>query len=379
MKLTLVTETFPPEVNGVAMTLERLCLGMAARHHTVQVIRPRQMGDDDRGREGPLDHLTVPGVPLPRYKGLRMGLPVLWTLGRAFMRSRPDVVHIATEGPLGLAALMAARRLGLPVTSSFHTNFHTYGRHYGYGLLIRPVTAYLRWFHNHTAFTMTPSHDAQASLQVAGFNRVIVVGRGIDTAQFSPTWRDASLRQQWGAGEHDPVAMYVGRVAAEKNVPLVVEAVEAMQRIAPRLRFVIVGDGPARAALEKRHPDFVYAGMCRGEQLARHYASADVFLFASTTETFGNVITEAMASGLAVLTYDYAAGREHVRDGVNGHVVPLGDSTAFVARAGSIIQSPNAWPAMRQAARDTALTLSWDSIVDQFEAMLTRAAVSPEA
>lgn len=363
--MCLVTETFPPEVNGVAMTLERLVAGLRERGHRVDVVRPRQ----SRGDVGGNGDLTVRGLPLPGYPELKFGLPAGGTLRRRWAERRPDVVHVATEGPLGWSAIRGARRLGIPLSSSFHTNFHTYGDHYGYGLLKRVALWYLRAAHNRTDLTLVPSTTVLDTLRADRFRNLDLLGRGVDTTLFDPARRSEALRAGWGGGD-GPVAIHVGRLAGEKNIPLVVAAFEAMRREDPAMRLVLVGDGPARAALERAHPEYRFAGLRRGEDLARHYASGDVFLFPSVTETFGNVVTEALASGLVVLGYDYAAAGQLVRHGANGLVAPFGDEAAFVETAREIARAPRSWPALRAAARATALGASWDRIVRDFEERL---------
>lgn len=369
MRLALVTETYPPEVNGVAMTLSRLVGGLRARGHEVEVVRPRQ-----RGETGEPADLLVAGVPIPRYEALRMGLPSAERLARRWESWGPEVVHVATEGPLGLAALRAAGALGLPVTSSFHTNFHSYGGHYGLRALREMSLGYLRWFHNRTRLTLVPTRRGAEELAAQGFERTGVMGRGVDTGLFHPRKRDERLRAEWGAGPEDPVALYVGRVAAEKNLGLVVDTVLGLRRRVPGLRFVLVGDGPERAGLAAKYPEFHYAGMRRGEELAAHYASADLFLFASVTETFGNVVTEAMASGLATVTYDYAATREHVRHGENGYAAAFNDGGEFVRVAEAALAARGEWPEVRRAARATAEGVTWEAVVARFEADVKAAA-----
>ena len=376
MNIALVTETFPPEVNGVAMTLSRLVNGMRARGHGVEVVRPRQKIEVKAKAAGlpAVADMLVPGMPIPFYSTLRMGLPVTGRLKARWSARRPDVVHVATEGPLGLAALRAARLLGLPVTSSFHTNFHQYGGHYGLRLGRNLALRYMRWFHNRTRCTMVPASDLREQLADDGFERLTVLARGVDATLFSPVKRSEELRAAWGVGPQDPVVIYVGRIAAEKNLALAVEAFLAMQKEVPRAKFVLVGDGPEREPLAKRYPQFRYAGMLRGDALAAHYASADVFVFPSVTETFGNVVTEALASGLVVLAYDYAATREHVRAGENGFSAKFDDRGAFLAAAHGVMHRRGEWPAIRHAARATAERITWESIFDKFESELRVAA-----
>jgi glycosyltransferase involved in cell wall biosynthesis len=381
VKVALVTETYPPEVNGVAMTLSRLTGGLVKRGHSVEVVRPRQKDEIEGAVIEPVNgsgapsvaQWLVPGAPIPFYKTLRMGLPVQGTLVKRWSETRPDVVHVATEGPLGLAALNAAKKLGLPVTSSYHTNFHQYGGHYGLRFGRDLALLYMRWFHNQAACTLAPTDEMCAQLENEGFERLRTLARGVDATLFSPGKRSAELRASWGAGPDDPVMIYVGRIAAEKNLGQAVEAFLAMQAIEPRAKFVLVGDGPEKGPLAAKHPQFHYAGMRRGEELAAHYASADAFVFASVTETFGNVITEAMASGLVVVAYDYAATRQHVRHGVNGFAAEFGDRAAFVAAAREAINRRVEWQTLRGNARATALTITWDSIVDRFEEELNAA------
>jgi glycosyltransferase involved in cell wall biosynthesis len=374
VKLALVTETYSPEVNGVAMTLQRLVRGLAARGTEVTVVRPRLKGALAKDPADPagLAHEFVPSLPLPFYSDLRVGLPVYWRLRKLWRRQRPDVVHIATEGPLGWAALLAARNLGLPVSTSFHTNFQQYMQQYMFRAMHGIAFGYLRAFHNRAACTLTPTAQMKAELEAERFERVGVLTRGVDGVLFNPSHRSETLRSGWGVDADAPVFLYVGRLAVEKNIELAVRAFLRAQAVEPRARFVLVGDGPARCDLEKRYPQFHFAGMRRGEDLAAHYASGDVFLFPSATETFGNVVTEAMASGLAVLCYDYAAGRQHIRTWANGVLAPYGDAEAFVAAAEALMRRRAEWPALRAAARATAEGITWERVFVSFEDTLAR-------
>jgi glycosyltransferase involved in cell wall biosynthesis len=377
VKLSLVTETFPPEINGVAMTLHRLVSGLVARGHAVEVVRPRQSKSDIPTKEGLFTEMLVPGLPLPVYPELKIGLPVYLRLKSHWRRHRPDLVHVATEGPLGFAAVHAARALKLPISSGFHTNFHAYSKHYGVGFVRQAGFAYLRHLHNLTACTFAPSADVVETLTANRVRRVHLLGRGVDTACFNPLQRDETLRAAWGAESETPVALYVGRLAPEKNLGLVVETWRALRANTPDLRLVLVGDGPSRRELARKHPDILYAGVRRGADLARHYASGDLFLFASVTETFGNVVTEALASGLVVVAYDYAAARAHLTEGENGFLAAYDDPSAFHAAAARALAARDNWSGLRHAARASALGLSWESIVNGFEDTLCGLAGKP--
>lgn len=370
MKIVLVTETFPPEVNGVAMTLHRVTEGLSDRGHSLEVVCPFHRDRAELALSGNYTLEMVPGLPIPRYDDLRFGLPARSRLLCRWRVLQPDLVHIATEGPLGWSAMRAARGLGIPYITTFHTNFHRYGAHYGYGFLNKVVLRWLRSMRENATATFVPSETVREELAQAGFSRLSILGRGVDTVLYDPAKRDERLRASWGATPDTPVALYVGRVASEKNIPLTFRAYQAMRNILPDLKLVVVGDGPERAALEQTHPEVRFAGMRRGEDLARHYAAGDVFLFASLSETFGNVVTEAMASGLVVLGHDYAAPHQYIRDGDNGRLAPFGDTEGFLAAACSLAMERESWPSLRSAARATALDLSWDAILDHFESEL---------
>lgn len=371
-RIALVTETYPPEINGVALTLARLVDGLRARGHEVSLVHPRRRGDTPA-----VDTTLATGLPIPGYRELRFGLPARAALTAAWSARRPDIIYVATEGPLGWSAVNAARALGIGVVSGFHTNFDGYMKHYGAGWLRRPAAAYLRAFHNRTDATLVPSDELRRALEATGFRGVHVLSRGVDCRRFTPARRSSGLRATWGAQEDDLVVTYVGRVAAEKNVELAIDAYRAMQAVRSDLRFVVVGDGPARARLARAHPDLVFCGFRTGVELAAHYASADVFLFPSDTETFGTVTLEAMASELGIVAYDYAAARQHVTHTQDGLLVPYRDARAFVANAVRLACSPALLERMRRAARHTVLPIDWSRVVERFESVLLSMAARP--
>ena len=374
LRIAVVTETYPPEVNGVAMTLGRLVDGLQLRNHQIQLIRPRQHAGDQPHPTATLTEHLQRGIALPRYEGLKMGLPAKAALTRLWTKQRPDVVQIATEGPLGWSALVAANKLRLPVSSDFHTNFHSYSRHYGFGLLRRAIVAYLRKFHNKAAVTLVPTEGIRRELMASGYENIEVIGRGVDIRLFHPGRRDPALRARWGLADDETAVLYVGRLAAEKNLPLLFRAFDGMRQAHPAARLVLVGDGPERAFWQAKRPDAIFCGTRIGEALAAHYASADVFLFPSLTETWGNVTIEAMASGLAVVAYDCAAAEEVIRHGENGLKAPPEDEDAFVAEAVSLAPARALQRRLGTAAAAQAAQLSWDAIVDGFERVLLRLA-----
>lgn len=371
-RVAMVTETYPPEVNGVAMSMARLVNGLHERHHDVQLVRPQQTLAPGSAREARFDEVLTGGCPIPRYPHLRMGLPAKRTLVRLWSLRRPDAVHIATEGPLGWSALQAARHLQLPVTSDFRTNFHAYGQHYGIGWLTQPILAYLRKFHNRAHCTMVPTDALRNDLATRGFERLHVVGRGVDTRLFDPAKRNAALRRTWDAGDDDLVLAYIGRLAAEKNLDAVLAAHDALRVLRPNTKLLFVGDGPQRDALRARCPQAIFAGHRSGDDLAAHYASADVFLFPSLTETFGNVTTEAMASGLPVVAFDSAAAGQLIAHGRNGLLAAGADLPAFVRAALPLAHDATLRASLGAAARETACRIDWRSVVIRFESIVSQ-------
>jgi glycosyltransferase involved in cell wall biosynthesis len=366
LRIAVVTETFPPEVNGVAMTLGWLVNGLLQKGHSVQVVRPRQSREQTAVQQEGLDEVLSKGVPLPAYGELRFGMPSKNRLLKLWAERRPDIVHVVTEGPLGWSAVAAARKLQLPITSSFHTNFQSYSQHYGIGLLKTPIESYLRKLHNRTQATMVPTRSLVQDLTARGYENVTLLSRGVALEQFGPEHRSEALRRQWGAHGDEPVILLVGRLAKEKNVGLVVAAFRAIKARVPTVKLVLVGDGPLRKALTEACPEAHFAGVQKGADLAAHYASADLFLFPSVTETYGNVVPEAMASGLAVVSYDCAAALELIDSGDNGVLVPTGDDVSFVNASVQLAVDPERIARYRAAAAKAVADRSWDAVSESF-------------
>ncbi len=369
LRIAVVTETWPPEVNGVAMTLAKLVQGLSHRNHDVQLIRPRQTKTDSPMSDSSLEEVLMRGMPIPRYPELKLGLPSKKTLVKTWTLRRPDVVHIATEGPLGWSALQAAKVLKLPVTSDFRTNFQSYSKHYGVGWLRKPIVAYLRKFHNATACTMVPTRELMRTLSQNGFANLKVVSRGVDTKLFNISKRDTSLRSSWGATDDIKVLISVGRMAPEKNLDQVLKAYEALQVTGQAFKLVMVGDGPLKEQFQKRYPEIIFPGMLSQSNLAAYYASSDLFIFPSQTETFGNVTLEALASGIPVLAFDCAAARDWVQTGVNGWLVAENNPEGFAAQAVAIFNSKDLLDQITQSTRQQVVHLDWDQIAEQVESV----------
>lgn len=371
LKIAIVTETWPPEINGVAMSLMQLCKGLQKQGHKILLIRPKQKHVCDEF--SPNKECLVTAQAVPKYPDMRFGWPQYLKVSQAISDFAPHVVHIVTEGPLGFTALHAAKSKKIPVSSGFHSPFQEFSRFFDLAFLVKPVQRYLKWFHNHTDLTCVPSRDTEQALKQFGVTcPLVIVGRGVDVEKFSSSHRSEQLRRSWGVDHDTTVLLYVGRLSPEKEISVLIEAYVALKKCSQKkVQFVIVGDGPDRKRLEKMlgAEDIIFTGSLSGTSLAQTYASADVFVFASQVETFGNVVLEAMASGLPVVAYDYASAQLYLKNQQTGWLSPLGATDQFIQ---SILQLPDhaSLRVMGQQVMHDVQNIGWRHAVQQFEQAL---------
>jgi glycosyltransferase involved in cell wall biosynthesis len=377
VRIALFTDTYPDDVNGVARTLARLVDHALERGHEVALVTTRVSEAPARGVSM---HRQMPGIPVPMYPELQLARGID-RRGRARLHAfRPDVVHVATESTVGFSGRRWALRHGVPLVTSFHTNFPAYLHDYRMGALEPLLWRYLRWFHDRSLATFCPSRDTLETLRARGFHpRLRVWSRGVDTELFSPERRSEAVRNDIAPGA-DRILVYVGRLAAEKRVDFLMEAFGRIrERYGPGVALVFVGDGPAGERLRRSAPEGVhFTGYRTGVPLAEAFAAGDLFAFASDTETFGNVVLEALSSGVPAVVVDKGGVRETVHAGRTGVRVPVGNVDAFADACVTLLQDDAARAALSGGARAEAVSRSWDEILDgllrEYGAAIERAA-----
>ena len=352
MRIAYVTESFPPDVNGVASTAMRVAEQLAAHGHQPLVIAPRPARRLPDVKTG-FPVVRVPSVGLPLYPGFRVGLPGP-QVRAAITGHRADLVHLAGPVVLGAGAGTAASQLGIPCVAVYATDMAAYARTYHLGSVGEALGwRHMRGIHNAAARTLAPSSATADSLRARGFQRVHVWGRGVDTVRFDPARRSQRLRDDLGpAGE--VLVGYVGRLAAEKRLDLLSDVARL-----PGARLVVVGAGPAEAAARRALPGAVFLGQRQGDELARVYASLDVFVHSGPHETFGNTLQEAAASGLPVVAPAAGGPLDLVEHGVTGFLVPPGDRAVLAAAVAALVAGKRLRAAQGAAARRGVLGRTW--------------------
>lgn len=369
MRVLYCTDTYPPQVNGVSVVTAISVAGLRERGWDVHVIAPRYPHEDAARRDPNV--IALPSMPLPLYPDVRLVLPDYAAVRAAIDRLKPDLVHCATEFIVGRVGQIAAARAGVPIVTSYHTDFSRYMTSYGVPWLAKPVARYLARFHKRARRTFTPSKASRADLLRLGVSDVEVWGCGVDADRFNPSRRSQELRVKLGI-DGAFTFLYVGRLAAEKGVDVVMEAYRRAESQLPHgvARLVVAGAGPEEKRLRATAPPgTVFLGFLeRDAALPALYASADAFAFASTTETLGLVVLEAMASGLSVIAAPAGGVAEHLRDGENGIAYPANDVDACAAAMVRLATDGSLSVRLRTGARRTAEALTWSAELDRLDA-----------
>jgi glycosyltransferase involved in cell wall biosynthesis len=364
LRIAYFTDTFYPQVNGVTNTLNKLNIYLKKNNIEQMFFAPEYYTDTN---VIPLDNIKrFKSVNLPFYPECRLSLPFYSKLSVAADKFKPDLIHIVTPIGIGLAGLKYAEERSIPIVSSYHTNFDVYLKYYKLELFKDVLWNFLKWFHNKCTINFCPSMDTKDILESKGINDVKIWARGIDPKIFNPMHRDYSLRKNLLKG-NELLFLYVGRLALEKDLDILIESIKKINKIHPgKSRFIIAGDGPFAPFLRENAPDnVVFTGYLRGEELSTMYASCDAFVFPSSTETFGNVVLEAMASGLPVIAANSGGVKDNIKEGYTGILCESRNIESFTSAISNFIQNEILLKSMSANARQSILSKSWDRIFDQ--------------
>jgi glycosyltransferase involved in cell wall biosynthesis len=358
MRIAFFTESFLPKTDGVANTLCHVLDHLAARGHTSLLFAPA--GGPARYAQTPV--IGLPAVPFPLYPEMKLVPPTVDVSDR-LAAFGPDVIHVFNPVSLGVAGLRHARQLGVPVAASYQTDLPGFAARWGLGLFSDLLWGYLRWVHDQADLNFCPSRFTLQELAGHGFRNLRVWGRGVDAHRFHPRQASAEWRARLSAGHPDmPLIVTVGRLSPEKRIAMLRPVIAAL----PQARLAIVGDGPARWLLEGQFAGTptVFTGYLRGADLAAAYASADLFVLTGANETFGNVVLEAMASGLPIVAPSAGGQMDHIRDGANGLIYAAEDNAALTAAVARLVDDRALARSLGQAGRIYAAQQHWECILD---------------
>ncbi len=360
MKVVYFTESLYPLVDGVSRTLARLFTTLERRGIDFSVYSPFVPGKEVTWRNRV--H-AVRYIRFPLYPDYRISLPFLGEVRNAFTADEPDLIHLVSPTPMAYAVQRLAHSRRIPVVSSFHTHFVSYFRYYGLSLLEPFGWGMLRRFYRGCSRVYVPSRSIMTELETKGVRNIELWSRGIDITAFSPVHR-GTLAMLGNEEQGVPVLLLVSRLVKEKDLSDLVEVDRILTSRGVRYKLAIVGDGPMRAELESAMPKAVFAGHQTGDGLAQWYASADAFVFPSTTETLGNVVLEALASGLPTVVVDRGGPRDLIAHGENGFVAPANQPEAIADLVQPILENPDLRAKMSKAARASAAERDWETIND---------------
>lgn len=363
LRLALFSDTYPPQINGVAPTLARLVKAVEARGGEVQVVT---VSDPDAPADPQVERW--PSIPFWAYPQLQMAAPRRDKALDLIEKWKPNLVHATTEFGIGLGGLLGAKEKRVPLVTSYHTHFTAYLRHYNLSVLDAIGWPYLRWFHNAGRITWAPSEIVRAELEGNGFKNTRVWSRGVDQNQFHPKFRSSELRRSLGVEEDGVLAVYIGRLAPEKGIHVALEGMRQVMERNPKVRFALAGHGPDEERCRATAPPgTVFMGRLTGRALGEFYASGDIFVFPSITETFGNVVLEAMSSHLALVAPDIGATTE-LATPETALQFRAQDPGSLAGGVEQLVKDPALRRKLADAAFAVAETRTWDSVFDRLVA-----------
>ncbi|WP_047985700.1 glycosyltransferase family 4 protein [Ornithinibacillus californiensis] len=361
MRIAIFTDTFAPDVNGVAKTLKRFTDYLDDQGFDYKVFAPKSSSQSLYSS----DIHRFKSLPFFLYPECRLALPNMHQVREELLQFQPDIIHVATPFNVGLCGLHYAKKLNIPLVGSYHTDFDKYLEYYDLQFLTKVLWRYMRWFHRPMRKIFVPSIDTMEHLQKRGFMNLDIWSRGIDCTTFHPNMNKDEIREKYRIKEKY-ILLYVGRIAPEKDVMLLPAIHEKLpENIKDNVHWLVVGDGPNREELRRQASEnMTFTGFLSGQELAHVYATADVFVFPSPTETFGNVVLESLASGTPAVCADAGGVRTIIQHQETGILCERNNSEAFAKAIDALLVNETERKEMGQNGRDYALTQSWDSIFD---------------
>jgi phosphatidylinositol alpha 1,6-mannosyltransferase len=357
MKIAYFTESLPPLTDGVSHTLSYLRTSLISEGHSFRFFAPFVPEPD--AWDGKVSEVI--SIPFPFYTKYRFSLPQFHDLKSALAKFQPDLVHICSPFLLGMIAYEYAREAGIPAVNSYHTRFVSYLKYYGFEWFEPYGWAYLKWFYNRASKNYVPSRATLNELDQKGFHNLALWQRGLDTSHFSPLYADRMLRERWSP-DGAPVALFAGRLVKEKDVEVLIQANKILEDKRIDYKLVFVGDGPMRDELIRLLPKAIFPGFLRGHDLSRAYATADIFVFPSTTESFGNVVLEAAASGLPCVVAAEGGVMDLIHDGETGYLTRPRDARDFAEKMERLLSNGILRDSLSVRAQEFASEKSWDEI-----------------
>lgn len=362
MKLAIFTDTFPPQVNGVARTFQRLETYLNAKSIEHRFFVPESRGEDLFSTS--VHRFT--SIPFILYPECRMALPNMFRIRKQLEEFQPDLIHIATPFNIGLTGLYYGKKMNIPMVGSYHTHFDQYLKYYDLELLSSWLWRYMSWFHRPFLKTFVPSQVTKQELVKRGFINLEIWSRGVDCQQFHPHFNPQLIRQKYNI-KAPFVLTFVGRLAPEKDLPLLMEIAEKLpEHLKRQIHWLIVGDGPLREELSRNKPEnMTFTGYLKGECLSEVYAGSSLFIFPSTTETFGNVVLESLACGTPAIVARAGGVKEIIKDRKTGVLCQPHQPDEFIDAITDLLENELLLKKMSHEARTFALTKSWDSIFNK--------------
>ena len=360
LRIALFTGNYNHTKDGVSLTLNRLVQFLEEREIPVKVFGPTSDEPD-------IDHvgefLSVPSIPMPGRPEYRITVGFPDEVHKELNQFKPTLVHIATPDLLGFRAMRYAQSNDIQIVSSYHTHFTSYLEYYNIDVLEVLAWKYLRWFYSQCTHIYVPSPSMAEELRDEGIDEGLRIwARGVNTELFNPDARDRDWLVKQGLNPDDKIVLFVSRLVWEKELQTYVDTIKRLRKEDPSVKALVVGEGPARLELQEMLPEGVFTGFLEGKELARAYASSDLFLFPSHTETFGNVTLEAMACGLPAVVADATGSRSLVDAGENGYIAPPRKPEAFARCVKKILESEEKRQQMGRASRTKALEYSWENV-----------------